>query len=263
MIRAALLLALLGQGMPAVAADPEQRPFRPDRPDETDSPFTVEPGSIQIETNFALWARTPRGDDGTRGTRFEAGETNLRVGLTPRLEANITVVPWGRARESAHAPWRSGAGALTIGAKYNFFGNDSKTTALGVFPFVSIPLDRSSGIGPEDVEYGVLVPYAAELGDKLSIGVNAGLTLRRPEAGAAYRASVPLAASLEYEATDKLSAFYELAGEVVGGGGDELSANTGVMWQVADNIQIDAALFFGLNGATEPVTALTGIAVRF
>lgn len=257
-------LALLAAA-PAIAqgVGPEARPFRPDRPDDTDSPFTVEPGNVQIETNFGLWSREPRGADGTRGERFEVGETNLRIGLTSALEANIVVQPWGRSRESHGARWRSGAGALTLGAKYNVFGNDRGETALGIFPFVSIPLDRSSGIGPDDVEYGVLVPYAVELGDKWSIGLNAGVTMRRPEAGRGYRASVPLTASLEFEASERLSAFYELAGEANGGGGDELSANTGVMWLVSDNVQLDAALFFGLTEASAPLMAMTGIAIRF
>lgn len=260
-------LALLGAAPPLFAQAPPSPPalrdMTTDRPDTTESPFTIDPGHVQIETGLIGWARGPRGADGTRGDAFGFGETNVRIGLTRRLEADIVIEPYGTAREGRGEPRRGGVGALTLRAKLNFFGNDGGATALALLPFVVIPLDRSGPIGPADTEYGVLLPFAIEIDERFSLGLNAGLNLRRPEPGRSYRASVPLTASLGVAASATVGAYYELAAELADGAGDTLSLNTGLTWRVRDNLQLDTGIGFGLTGASDRVAPFLGASVRF
>lgn len=258
---AALFLA--GAAPPAFAQGPAPalRELTTDRPDTTESPFTIDAGHVQIETGLIDWARGPRGPDGTRGDAFGFGETNVRIGLTARLEADIVVQPYGVARDSRRAPRRGGIGALTLRAKYNFFGNDGGRTALAILPFVAIPLDRSSPVGPAATEYGVLVPLAIELNDRFSLGLNAGLNLRRPERGRDLRASLPLTASLGVAASETVGAYYELAAEF--GSEDILALNTGLTWRVRPNVQLDTGIGFGLTAASDQLVPFVGFSIRF
>lgn len=229
----------------------------------TKSPFTIDPGHVQIETGLIDWARGPRGADGTRGDAFGFGETNMRIGLTRRLEADIIVSPYGVARDGRGQPRRGGIGALTLRAKLNLFGNDGGARALAVLPFVALPLDRAGPIGPPDTEYGVLIPLAADLAGPFSIGLNVGATLRRPEAGRGYRAQVPLTVSLGVAASETVGAYYELAGELASGAGDTLNLNTGLTWRVRDTVQLDTGIGFGLTRTSNRVAPFLGVSARF
>src|SRR5690606_27458971 len=69
----------------------DARPMTPDRPDTTESPFTVEPGSIQLEATAAQWSRdrhTPD-RDGLRTEVWELAPLNVRVGLTSVSEVQF------------------------------------------------------------------------------------------------------------------------------------------------------------------------------
>ena len=55
------------------------RDLSPDRPDETESPYTVDAGHYQLEMDFANFTHDKT--DGTTTKTWEAGDFNLRIGL--------------------------------------------------------------------------------------------------------------------------------------------------------------------------------------
>src|SRR6185436_13756478 len=57
------------------------RELATDRPDVTESPFTVDAGHVQLEMDFANFMRNRL--DGTRTAEWEAAPLNLRLGLRP------------------------------------------------------------------------------------------------------------------------------------------------------------------------------------
>ena len=147
---------------------------------------------MQFETTLFGYALGPRDRGGSTET-IEVATTNLRIGLTPRLELDVVLHPYGERRGGGTRS--AGLGALDLRAKVNLWGNDGGTTAFAVLPYVSIPLDRSHGIGPDDTEYGVLLPLSIDLDETVSLGINTGLNYRRSGARSVYRVSVPLTAS--------------------------------------------------------------------
>ena len=59
------------------------RPLTTDRPDATESPFTVEPGRVQVEVSAAQWTRdrhTPE-RDGLTSVTWNVAPFNVRIGL--------------------------------------------------------------------------------------------------------------------------------------------------------------------------------------
>lgn len=231
------------------------RDMTTDRPDATESPFTVDAGRVQLEAGLVDWARTADGE------AFGFAESNIRIGLSPRLEIDLIAQPYGLVREGRGAPKRGGVGALTLRAKYNLFGNDDGNTAAALLPWVAIPLDRHSPVGPIATEWGVLVPFAIAFDERISLGLNTGLKLRRPQPGRRRRASVPLTASLGVAASAKVGAYYELAAEL--GPQDRLSLNTGLTWRVQDNVQLDTGIGFGLTRQSDRAAPFVGVSVRF
>jgi hypothetical protein len=56
------------------------RDMTTDRPDTTESPFTVDAGHMQVETNLFAYARSRPDADGTVTDSYEFATSNVRMG---------------------------------------------------------------------------------------------------------------------------------------------------------------------------------------
>lgn len=249
------------------------RELSTDRPDSTESPFTVDAGHFQIETSLIGYARSRADADGTVTSSYEFGTTNIRLGLTHNTEINFVWQPYGTVRMRSINPSlvtrQSGVGAIDIRAKINFWGNDRferpGATALGLLPYVTLPTDRYNGISVDDVEGGVIVPFAIKLNDKFGLGLNTGVAAIRNPAGAGYIAEWLASASLSYEWSDRLGTYYEIAGRFARNDqtGEALVFGTGATYKVNANLQLDAGINFGLTRAADRINPFAGITVRY
>src|SRR5690348_9134398 len=77
------------------------RELTTDRPDATESPYTVAARRVQVEADAASFARDTAA--GQRTETWEAGAFNVRLGLTARTELGLFVVPFRQVRESGLA----------------------------------------------------------------------------------------------------------------------------------------------------------------
>jgi hypothetical protein len=248
------------------------RDMTTDRPDTTESPFTVDAGHIQIETNLFGYARSRPDEDGTVTDSYEFATTNVRIGLTDNSEINVVWQPHGsvrtRAADVGGASRDSGIGGVDIRGKVTLWGNDTfeKTgSALALLPFVTLPTDEDNGISPEHVEGGLIVPLALALPHKFGLGLNGGVVWVKDDDAAGYRAEYLASASLAYEWTDKLGTYYEVAANFNTGDprGDVVVLGTGVTYAVTDNLQLDAGVNFGVTSAADRVNPFVGVSTRF
>lgn len=249
------------------------RDMTTDRPDATESPFTVDAGRIQVETNLFGFARSRPDLDGAVSDSYELMTTNVRVGLTDRTEVNIVWQPYGivrtRQEDVAGTRRQSGVGGLDLRAKINIWGNDTfdkQGTALALLPYISLPTDRHNGISPEHVEGGLIVPLAIKLSDKLGLGVNAGASWVRGEAGAGYHAEYLASAALAVEWTDKLGTYYEVAARFNVDdprSSEAVILGTGVTYAIAENVQLDAGVNVGVTSAADRINPFIGLSRRF
>ena len=136
---AAVLLLLSNSG--AVGADKNQywlfnptpdrllREMTTDRPDITESPFTVDAGHVQFETTLVGYTRSAPDQERTVTDEFEFATTNMRIGITNSAEIDLVWQPYGTVRIRQADPLRifdqSGIGRLNLRAKVNLWGNDS------------------------------------------------------------------------------------------------------------------------------------------
>ena len=258
------ILDAASQPAPAPASSgPRLRDLTTDRPDTTESPYTVDAGHVQVETTVFGFARSSRDPAGLRNDSYELGTSNFRIGVTPSVELDIIVQPYGITLPGGGGARQTGIGALDLRAKLNLWGNDSGPTALALLPYVSIPLDRRNGIGPADTEFGLLVPLNLELGGRFSLGINAGVNVRRDEIGLPYRGYGVGTASLAVSWTDTIGSYFEVAVEAGSGTPASTSLNSGITWQIGDSLQLDAGTQFGVTGDAPIFAPFVGFSIRF
>jgi len=253
----------IGQTMPSPTVAGKLRDLTTDRPDTTESPFTIDRGHLQIEMTIAGYGLSPRDPTGNATESFEFATTNFRVGLTPRLEFDFVLHPYGIVDPGRGQRTSMGVGAVDLRAKYNIWGNDGGSTALALLPYVTLPLDRDNGVGPVDTEYGLLVPLDMSLTSNIGLGLNAGFVVRRGDIGEDYNVAVPLTGSLAVDWTDRFGSYFEIATEVPVEGAAATSLNTGLTWRAREALQFDAGIGFGVTGDADRFAPFLGVTVRF
>lgn len=247
------------------------RDMTTDRPDATESPFTIDAGHLQVEANLFGYARSRPDTDGTFTDTDEIATTNVRIGLSNDIEIGFVWQPYGSVCIDSPDEGTlrdSGIGGLDIRGKVNLWGNDTfdKTgSALAVLPYITLPTDEANGISPEFVEGGVIVPLALALPHDFGLGINGGVVWLKDDEEAGYHSEYIATASLGYEWNSKLGTHYEIAATFNTGDprGDIVVLGTGVTYAVTDNLQLDAGVNFGVTDAADRFNPFVGVSQRF
>lgn len=247
------------------------REFTTDRPDTTESPFTVDAGHIQFETGLFSYSKSHPDSAGTVNRSYEYGTTNLRIGLTNAIELSVIYAPYGIEKFSSPDPTArgrfSGSGDLTVRAKLNFWGNDKFNnpgdTAFGLLPFVIIPTDKGNGVSSDFTQGGIIFPFAIKLSEKFDLGVNGGVQWIHNDDAPGYHKEYLATASLGYQWNEKVSTYYEVAATFSTPQGDAVQLGTGIMYLLTKNLQLDAGINFGVTSAAPRINPFVGISARF
>ena len=249
------------------------RELTTDRPDVTESPFTVDAGHFLFETTLFGYTRSRPDPSGTVTDSYEVGTTNVRIGLTNASEINFIWQPYGTVRthpvDPATATSRAGIGGLEIRGKVNLWGNDSfekpGATALGLLPFVSLPTDRGNGISADAIEGGFILPFAIKLTEKFDLSLNAGVNVVHNDDTTGYHPEYLTSASLSYDWTAQLSSYYEVAARfgTHDPRGEIVIVATGFSYQFTKNLQVDSGINIGVTPASDRINPFVGLSMRF
>jgi outer membrane putative beta-barrel porin/alpha-amylase len=248
------------------------REFKTDRPDNTESPFTVDAGHFQTETTLFGYTRFGPSSDRSGSDSYDFGTTNVRIGLTNWGEISLIWQPYGVVQ--THAPSRggstqqSGVGGLEIRTKINLWGDDTfdkpGATAFGLLPFVTLPTDRGNGISPDWLEGGLILPYEIKLTEKFDVGLNAGVAAIHDDSGAGYHPQYIVSASLDYDWTEQLSTYYGVSAELARDSRlDVVFLATGLTYKVSKNFQLDSGVNIGVTPAADRFNPFVGASFRF
>ena len=249
------------------------RDLTTDRPDITESPFTVDAGRFQVETNLFGYTRSRPDADGTITDSYDFLITNLRIGLTYNAEVNVVFQPYGivrtRALDPLTATRSSGIGGVDIRGKLNLWGNDlfekPGATAFALLPFITLPTDRNNGVSPEGVEGGLILPFAVKLSEKFGLGLNAAVAAVRNDGAPGHHAEYLASASLSYEWSEAVSTYYEVAARFNTGNplGDVAVLATGFTYKLSKNLQFDGGVRFGVTQAADRFSPFAGVSARY
>lgn len=244
---------------------PLLRELSTDRPDTTESPYTVDAGHLQLELSFADLTLDRNGRSGSSST-FAVAPMLLKVGLTNSVDLQLGFDPWSESRDrdaDSNLETFSGFGDTTVRLKINAFGNDSGPIAMAVMPYLTFPT-AASGLGTDEVQGGVILPIAFQLPADFTLGLMAELDLVHDAERDRHHAEFVHSITVSRPIIADLSAFIEYAGVAPFEDHAEYlaSLNTGITHALTPNAQLDAGVRIGLNAAADDLGLFVGLSLR-
>lgn len=244
------------------------RDLSTDRPDKTESPYTVDAGWVQVEMDLVSYTRdrhnAERAHRVTESWSFAA--TNFKLGLTPRLDLQIIAEPHVTVRtiEPGRRSRADGFGDLTIRTKWNLSGNDGGPTALALMPFVKVPTNQD-GLGNRAVEGGLIIPLAVELPAGWSLGLMTEVDAIEDGDGGGHHAEWINTITFSRGLTERLGAYVEFFSAVSSERGAPWvgTLDAGLTFAVTPNVQLDCGVNFGITRSADDLNPFVGITWRF
>lgn len=242
------------------------RELSTDRPDKTESPYTVDAGHFQWEMDFAVF--TLEREDGVRSRTWNIAPINFKVGLTNNADLQLIFDSYIHERVEDHrarvAETTDGVGDLTTRMKINLWGNDGGTTAIAIMPFVKAPTS-SHRLGNDAVEGGVIFPLAVELPGEWNMGLQTEVDFRRNESNRGDHAEFISSITFSHDIAGELGGYAEFFGNLSADRGSrwEGTVDLGLTYALAKSIQLDAGCNIGITQSADDLQPFTGISLRF
>lgn len=262
-MRYAVLAAALLVPMAAHAQD--ELDYCPARPGLGTPACTMAPGRVSVETALADWTLDKQGGD--RNDTVLIGDTQVRIGLTDTIEAQVGWTPVGvvRDRSGGVVDRATRTGDVTLGLKANLMNPDGSKLSIAVQPFVTLPVGRTP-VGAGDWGAGVVVPVTYDLSKSVNLEIVPEVDAAVDEDGRGRHLAFSGVMGLGFALNDKLT--LEIEGQAVrdedpAGSSTQLFGAASLAWMVRDSLQLDIGGAAGLNRDAPDVELYAGIARRF
>ena len=243
------------------------RELTPDRPDVTESPYTVDAGWWQLEMDLASYTRDhdKSGGNDLKVSSLSFANVNLRIGLTSNIDLQTVFSSYTRRRVTDNIAGTqasiSGFGDIISRLKINFWGNDGGDSAFGLMPFVKWPTNRH-GLGNNSVEGGLIVPYAHTLPGGWDMGAMTEVDLVRNDADNGYTTGWVNTITFGHDIVGKLGGYVELATTLTHGA-DIATFDVGLTYGVGKHMQFDVGAAIAITRAADDLNVFAGLSVRF
>jgi hypothetical protein len=280
-----LALATSGCALVAAGNDPADKRgytlFRPtpreqmrematDRPDKTESPYTVDAGHFQIEADIVNYTydRHNSAFSDTRVETVSIAPVNFKAGLCNNVDFQLVVETYTSVRVHDRAngtiETRRGFGDIIPRLKWNVWGNDGGATALALMPFVKLPTNQDDP-GNNSVEGGLIVPLAVELPRGWAVGLMTEIDINRDDVGSNHHVEFINSITFSHDITGKLAAYAELFSAVSTESNSEWvgTVDLGLTYGLTDDIQLDAGVNIGVTRSADDINPFLGVAWRF
>jgi hypothetical protein len=251
----ALLFGLAALALNAHAPTQAQaRELQTDRPTRTESPWTVEPGRVQLETGVFQLSR-----DESRNTYGLATNTLVKAGVLRQADLEVFFDGYNIEQNGAR-----GTGNLGLRLKINLYGNDSPSpdTALALLGTTGYATGKRE-FRDRNIGHGGYVLFQTKLPLDHELAITTGYVSRHPvdtDRTSEHVGIVSLARSIVGE----VKGFVELASQkdLNPGGAWEAAFDTGLYQKLGENVQLDAGVYIGLTDAAEDLTPFAGLSFR-
>jgi hypothetical protein len=239
------------------------REFATDRPDKTESPYTVDAGRFQFETD--LMNQTFNDDDGVKTTQNTYNNIILKAGLTHNMDFQLIVPTFVEERTETATSQKNqrGMGDTLLRLKINMFGNDEGDFAWGLIPNLKLPT-AGAGLGNDHLEGGLLIPFAFKLPEDFSMGVMLGIDHFRNDADSGSETSYVMTWTIGHSIVGDLSGFIEVYNQFSDRSSSEAEATLdfGLTYVFAENWMVDAGYFRGITHAAPDRQCFVGLSAR-
>ncbi|MEK7781654.1 MAG: transporter [Verrucomicrobiota bacterium] len=245
------------------------RELSTDRPDQTESPYTVDAGHFQIEMDVAngTIVRDQSNGGDVRSQVWGFGGMNLKAGLLNNVDIQFVLDGYvdSRVRDNVAnvVADDSGFGDVQTRLKINLWGNDGGKTAFAIMPFLKWPLPQTA-LRNGKTEGGVILPLGVELPGGWGMGLMTEVDFVRDGSNA-----------FDTEYFNTITFSHDIVGDL--GGYVEFAAlftpESDAQWQgqldvgftygLDENTQFDFGCNFDVTSVAPDYNPFIGLTVRF
>lgn len=250
--------------------DDQMRAFTPERPTQAFSPFTVDAGHFQYESDTFNYTHTNY--LGAGSVSYLTADPTIKLGLTNWLDFEVELN--GYLNTTTHDNLSGalignghGFGDTIFKIKYNVLGNDGGTFALAFIPFIKAP-SAAPGLGNGLVEGGVIAPLQINLPQDYSLILQTEIDALKDANDERRHANFVNLASISH-ALPFISKDLSLDIEFRSAVGTDAAIpavytfDLGLAYLILPNVQLDTGANFGLTKASPDMNVYTGISARF
>jgi hypothetical protein len=233
------------------------RSFETDRPDVTESAYTVDAGHFQLETD--LFKTERYNADGVKTINNYINTANLKLGITHSTDFQVVIATLNTSKiiNGGAIIKKSDFGGLTFRIKQNLWGNNNGNTALAILPFVSAPENSDSKLSG-----GIILPFAMSLAPGWDFGAQVETDLAANQNGNNYHFNFLASATTSYPLCKNLDFFTEV---VITLDNEtkmyEYFINGGPIYAIARNINLDCGIYYGIKNISSK-TYFAGLSFR-
>lgn len=209
-----------------------------DRPDATESPSTIAPGFIQIETG-AFYEKYE--ENSVKLDTYTYNTNLLRLGVLDNLEIRVgwNFVEGRSALNGQELDNRlSGFSPLLFGAKIAIAQEQGWFPEIGFLGHLNLPFTASNDYKPETTGADFRFSFAHSISDNSSLSYNLGAQWGDDSSEIAYVYTL----SYGYSITSKLGAYLEVYGDLPENSKSNHYWDAGLTFLVRNNIQLDATV---------------------
>lgn len=236
----------------------QMRSFETDRPDATESAYTVDAGHFQFETDLFKVDRSKV--NGIKTVQNYFNSFNAKLGLTNSLDIQLfaDMLVHTNITGAITSGYNSSFGNITVRLKQNIWGNDGGKTALAILPFVSIPTTSGTKITG-----GFVVPLGVSLLSDWDFGTQLETNIETNQSGNGTHLNYLASATVSHPFITKCDFFTEASvsreTEIES---FEYFLNGGLVFEVKENFKLDTGFYYGLKNTSSKVV-FVGLSFRY
>lgn len=244
------------------------RDMSTDRPDTTESAYTVDAGHFQVEMSFVDFSYDRHNKDSHTRRGFAAAPVLLKAGLLNNVDLQIGIDPYTREKTTDRATGSSetieGFGDTIARLKVNLWGNDGGDTAFAIMPLVKLPT-ADNDMGNGNVEGGFISVLAVELSNEFSSAFMIEFDSNRSAADDRYVVDLVHTATVGRNIIGDLGGYVEYAGFMNLNGDEDYRGyfDAGLTYGLTPDIQLDTGVRVGLTKAADDLGLFAGISLRY
>jgi hypothetical protein len=246
----------------------QMRPMVSDQAMFTLTPYTVDAGHYQIETDLYdyFYTHDKSGGGNTKLKAWSVGRMTIKAGMCDRVDFGLSFTAYQSSKVenlvTGKTTKSSGFSDLTAQMKINLWGNEGGTTALCIVPFVGIPTSTARK-GPGDYDGGILVPFTWHAPGDFTVCLNTGFDMYKNVADDMHATWIN-GISLRRTLCGGLSAYAEFSTHCAEESAPwDAVVNGGLAYQVTSNIEVNAGITRVVQGGSLDYNPYLGLSWRF
>ncbi|MGJ8683160.1 MAG: transporter [Nonlabens sp.] len=241
----------------AQTTDRNSEPLITDRPDATESPYTVGKGNFQIETG-ALYI--DNSENGIDITETVYNTTLLRYGLSSNFEIRLG---WDYLNSNAQRRNQelfdaTGLNPLLVGAKIEITDENGWIPQIGLLGHLRLPFTAVSEFKPENTGMEFFFAFDHTLSDKAGLAYNLGARI-----GDDRSLEYTYTLAYGYSITEKFGVYGELYGSFPEDSKAAHLWDAGITYLVNNNLQLDATVGTGFQGSATEQDLLLSVGLSY